>query len=78
MPSTLYDDVYVTRLKAHGIIPMDVTMQEEYLNLHAKYLADSAIQVVLTDVQNEDELQCIDLLAWQHNAMQMKLQSQTW
>ena len=52
--STSYD-AHVTRPKAHDITPMDVRMQEEYLNLHSKYLANNALQATLMDTQKEEQ-----------------------
>ena len=35
-------------------------IQEEYLNHHAKYLTDNAVQTALEEVQYEDEQQSPD------------------
>ena len=53
--STLYDDAQMCKMKAHDITPMDVKIQVEDLNLHAKYLAGNAVQDALTDIQNEKQ-----------------------
>ena len=34
-----YDDTSTSRVRAHDIISLDVRIQEEYLNFHARYLA---------------------------------------
>ena len=45
----------ISRPRAHEITPMAVRIQEECLNIHAKHLADTAIQIVFEEVQHEEE-----------------------
>ena len=39
--------------RAHNIILMDAKIQEEYLILHARYLIETSVQAVVTEVQQE-------------------------
>ena len=48
-----YDDVPTSRPRVHNILRMDVRIQEEYLNLYAKYLVETAFQTTLKEVQQE-------------------------
>ena len=51
--STPCDHAPAALPRGYGIIPIYVNMQEEYLNLHARYCTESSVHAALTEVQQD-------------------------
>ena len=59
--STPCNNTPTSRLRAHDTISMHFRMQEKYLNLHTKHLADTSIQNALDEVQHKEKQKLADL-----------------
>ena len=77
---TLYEYLPTAISRVHDIIPMDVRMEEEYFNLHARYLAETSVQSALADSSKRKinkKTMSKKLLNW-ISKMRHKISSWTW